>query len=83
MLDFFNLKTKYRSLSLHIFLFTNNNYFRANYLFVAGHYPIYSVSEHGSFKCLESKLDPLLRKYNVNAYLSGHDHNLQVISLCI
>jgi len=52
--------------------------FRAHYLFVAGHYPIYSTGEHGPFSCLARSLDPLLRKYNVNAYFSGHDHNLQV-----
>jgi tartrate-resistant acid phosphatase type 5 len=48
----------------------------ADYIFVVGHYPIYTNAGI-SFKCLESRLDPLLRKYRVNAYLSGHDHNLQ------
>ncbi|XP_074642817.1 tartrate-resistant acid phosphatase type 5-like [Tubulanus polymorphus] len=50
---------------------------RADYLFVAGHYPIYSVAEHGPTACLLPKIEPLLHKYNVTAYLSGHDHNLQ------
>lgn len=53
-------------------------FFRADFLFVSGHYPIYSTCEHGPFECLINKLDPLLRHYNVNAYFSGHDHNLQV-----
>uniref|UniRef100_A0A914YTB7 Tartrate-resistant acid phosphatase type 5 n=1 Tax=Panagrolaimus superbus TaxID=310955 RepID=A0A914YTB7_9BILA len=52
---------------------------KADYLFVAGHYPIYSVCEHGPNTCLISQLDPLLRKYNVTAYFSGHDHNLQLL----
>jgi len=52
----------------------------ADYLFVTGHYPIYSTCEHGNFVCLE-KLDHLLRKYNANAYFSGHDHNLQHIQV--
>uniref|UniRef100_A0A0N4ZG83 Tartrate-resistant acid phosphatase type 5 n=1 Tax=Parastrongyloides trichosuri TaxID=131310 RepID=A0A0N4ZG83_PARTI len=52
---------------------------REEYLFVVGHYPVYSASEHGPTDCLIEKLDPLLRLYNVTAYFSGHDHNLQDI----
>ncbi|KAI6230398.1 Tartrate-resistant acid phosphatase type 5 [Aphelenchoides fujianensis] len=50
---------------------------RADYLFVVGHYPIHSMSAHGPVKCLVDRLDPLLRKYHVSAYMSGHDHALQ------
>nr|CAB3219776.1 tartrate-resistant acid phosphatase type 5-like [Phallusia mammillata] len=52
---------------------------RSHYLLVAGHFPVYSVAEHGPTQCLIDKLKPLLEKYNVNAYFSGHDHNLQHI----
>ncbi|KAF7639725.1 Metallophos domain-containing protein [Meloidogyne graminicola] len=52
----------------------------ADYLFVAGHYPIYSTCEHGGFQCLQ-KLDSLLHKFGVNAYFCGHDHNLQHIKI--
>ncbi|KAI6230399.1 Tartrate-resistant acid phosphatase type 5 [Aphelenchoides fujianensis] len=49
---------------------------KADYLFVVGHYPVYSISLQ-RLKCLEDRLDPLLRKYHVTAYIAGHDHSLQ------
>jgi len=51
----------------------------ADYLFVGGHYPVYSICEHGPNTCLINRLDPLLRKYDVSAYFSGHDHDLQLL----
>lgn len=55
---------------------------KADYLFVAGHYPVYSIAEHGSTQCLIDKLLPLLETYKATAYLCGHDHNLQVSKFC-
>ena len=52
--------------------------YRADYLIVAGHHPVLSAGIHGSSPYLLSKLKPLLEQYDVTAYLSGHDHNLQV-----
>jgi len=50
---------------------------RADYLIVATHYPIFSAGHHGDFTCPRSRMLALLEKYNVTAYLCGHDHNLQ------
>ncbi|XP_054707866.1 tartrate-resistant acid phosphatase type 5-like [Uloborus diversus] len=54
---------------------------KAEYLIVCGHFPVYSVALHGSTDCLVKRLKPLLEKYHVSAYFSGHDHNLQHIQV--
>lgn len=53
----------------------------ADWVIVAGHYPVYSVAEHGSTACLVSQLEPLLAAHGVAAYVNGHDHNLQHIEV--
>jgi hypothetical protein len=44
------------------------------WLLVAGHYPIFSMGEHGDTSELQTYLLPLLQKHNVHAYFCGHDH---------
>jgi predicted MPP superfamily phosphohydrolase len=47
---------------------------------VVGHHPVYSVDgKHGSTDELIEQLDPVLRKYKVDFYFSGHIHNAQHI----
>ncbi|MEI9979905.1 MAG: metallophosphoesterase [Edaphobacter sp.] len=47
------------------------------YLVVMGHHPIYSDGMHGDHPVLIRDWDPLFRKYKVDLYLAGHDHDMQ------
>jgi tartrate-resistant acid phosphatase type 5 len=49
----------------------------ADWILVCGHYPVWSVAEHGPTQNLVAQLKPLLEKYQVAAYIDGHDHNMQ------
>jgi len=53
---------------------------RLDYRIVIGHYPLSSCGPHGSSSFLQTFFLPLLKKYKVQLYLSGHEHNLQCIS---
>lgn len=46
----------------------------APFLFVAGHYPMYSPCAHGNTQWAIDTLLPLLTRFNATGYLSGHDH---------
>jgi tartrate-resistant acid phosphatase type 5 len=45
---------------------------------VVGHHPIYS-GDHGDSAELIAQIAPLLEAHGVQAYINGHDHNLQHI----
>ncbi len=51
----------------------------ADWLLVAGHFPMYSGGYHGDTEELQRDVRPLLEKYRVDAYLCGHDHDLQYL----
>ncbi|MDB6052452.1 MAG: acid phosphatase [Pseudomonas sp.] len=46
---------------------------------VAGHHPVRNVGEHDEDSVMVTELLPVLRRLNVDLYLSGHDHNQQLI----
>jgi hypothetical protein len=50
----------------------------ADYLIVAGHYPVWSVCENGPTANLVAELKPLLEKYQGH-YISGHDHCVEYV----
>uniref|UniRef100_A0A7S2HJZ2 Acid phosphatase n=1 Tax=Zooxanthella nutricula TaxID=1333877 RepID=A0A7S2HJZ2_9DINO len=50
----------------------------ADFLWVAGHYPIYSAGQDGTNRMLVHRLLPLLGKYGAH-YISGHDHMVEHI----
>ncbi|EGD77126.1 type 5 acid phosphatase [Salpingoeca rosetta] len=51
----------------------------ADYLWVGGHYPVWSGCSHGPTAVLVLRLKPLLEQYNATGYVCGHDHCLEHI----
>jgi len=47
------------------------------YLIVMGHHPLYSNGHHGDDDALIADWEPLFKKYQVQFYFFGHDHDLQ------
>ncbi|MBI5363758.1 MAG: metallophosphoesterase [Planctomycetes bacterium] len=52
---------------------------RARWKLVLGHHPILSYGAHGPCDGLGATLDPLFERCGVHAYLSGHEHDLQLV----
>ncbi len=50
---------------------------RAEWKIVVGHHPVYSGGSHGSTVGLIEQFEPLLRRHGVQAYINGHNHNLE------
>ena len=49
----------------------------ATFLVVTGHFPIWSICEHGPTAQMVSAVKPLLEQYHVTAFLAGHDHCME------
>lgn len=49
-----------------------------DWIFIIGHFPCYSSGEHGDNADVHNVLNPLLKKYKVDAYIAGHDHHLEL-----
>lgn len=52
---------------------------REDWVIVAGHHPIYAETpkDESERQDMQSRLDPVLRKHNVDMYICGHIHNFQ------
>lgn len=51
----------------------------ARWKVVFGHHTIYSNGKHGNNAAMQELVEPLLQIYGVDAYICGHDHDLQVL----
>jgi hypothetical protein len=47
------------------------------FLSVIAHHPVFSDGPHGDHPVLIRDWDPLFRKYHVDLFMAGHDHDLQ------
>jgi tartrate-resistant acid phosphatase type 5 len=54
---------------------------RAPFTIVVAHHPLYSNGSHGDTKALVEQWGPLLQEHRVQAFLCGHDHDLQHLEL--
>ncbi len=80
LVDFFAINTNTFNKTQEIWLQTALQQSKTPWKIVYGHHPLYSTGSHGQdndLKILRSKLEPLLIKYKVDAYLAGHDHNYE------
>ncbi len=49
----------------------------AKWKIVYGHHPIHSSGEHRSSPALIKDLEPILKRYHVDLYMAGHDHDYE------
>ena len=54
------------------------NNLKSRWIFVYGHYHIFSNGYYGNYNIMIERIFPLLKKYKVSVYFSGHDHTFQL-----
>lgn len=52
---------------------------KCRWIFVYGHYHLFSNGYYGNYNMMIQRILPLLRKYKVSVYFSGHEHNFQLL----
>lgn len=52
---------------------------KCRWLFVYGHYHIFSNSFYGNYSTMMQRVLRLLKKYKVDVYFSGHEHTFQLL----
>lgn len=80
VVDFFAINTNTFTKTQELWLETALKDSKTPWKIVYGHHPLYSTGSHGQdndLKVLRGKLEPILLKYKVDAYLAGHDHNYE------
>ncbi|CAI7780854.1 unnamed protein product, partial [Closterium sp. NIES-53] len=50
----------------------------AKWKIVIGHHPVRSTGENGDSAELVQYLNPILKEHQVDFYMNGHDHNLEL-----
>ena len=53
--------------------------YKSRWIFVYGHYHLFSNGYYGNYKVMIQRLLPLFKKYKVSVYFSGHEHNFQLL----
>lgn len=51
----------------------------ATWKIVYGHHPVFSYGKHGHGRQMTDLVRPLLERYDVDAYICGHDHDRQLL----
>ncbi|MCP5054506.1 MAG: acid phosphatase [bacterium] len=51
----------------------------ARWKIVFGHHPVFSNGKHGDSAQMQDIIKPVLDNHNVDLYISGHDHDLEIL----